>query len=213
MKYQEFLQTFEKQMARISSEVRAFPWEDAEAYGNWCAQTFHYVCHSTRLLALSSARTPLDRNDFHYRFAKHLQEESGHDNLALRDVKALGFEITKFPELSQTSAFYQTQYYNIEHLHAFAFFGYILMLEGTAVKCGPEICQRAEKIHGGRAVNFIRVHSEEDQGHVKEALRWLEKMSPAELQCIHTNFLSSCDNYIAMMHECVRRSATWQKAG
>lgn len=202
MKSAEFRRSFEEQMSLVEQAVDAFPWEDEAAYGNWCAQTYYYVCHSTRLLALCAGLTPLDRNDFHYRFAKHIREESGHENLALKDVTALGFGLTDFPLLPQTSAFFQTQYYYVEHVHPFAFFGYIVMLEGAAAKIGGKIVARTQKAHAQNCRNFISVHSEEDQQHIKEALHLIDKMTPDEISAVHENFLNSCDNYIGIMEAC-----------
>ncbi len=207
----KFAESFEIEMADIAAAVRDFPWEDADAYANWCAQTYYYVSHSTRLLALCAALTPLGRNDYHYRFAKHLKEESGHENLALKDVASLKFKVDEFPQLPETRAFYQTQYFYIEHVHPFAFFGYIMMLEGAAAKIGPQICARTEKAHGAHCQNFIGVHSEDDQQHIKDAFHLVNKMSPVEIDQVHENFIASCVHYLAIMARCAEFAKQKQK--
>lgn len=211
MKYQEFLRHYEEEMANMAKAVNEFPWENLPAYASWCAQTYYYVSHSTRLLALCAARTPLEQNDFHYRYIAHLKEESGHENLALKDVKELGFKITDLPMGPATAAFFQTQYYYVERVHPYSFFGYILMLEGTGAGVGPEICKRVSASHGPKTINFIKVHSEEDQAHIKQALHYVEKMKGPEVVSVCENMIHSGVNYRNMMLECAARATKLKK--
>ncbi len=132
----------------------SLPWEDPHFYAEWSAQTYYYVCYSTRLLAASSARCPLDMQEFHHRFNEHSDEEKSHEKLCLLDLKALNRPIKDFSESATAAAMYQTQYYWIEHRHPLSLFGYILALESISIKICPELTQRVTSKFGPKAAHF-----------------------------------------------------------
>lgn len=193
--------SYNKAMAKLDACVDRFPWEDKNCYSLWLAQTFYFVSHSTRLLATASGRFPIGQDTLHYRFAKHIVEESKHERLALADINNLGKDITNLPELSQTSAFYQTQYYWIEHISPISFYGYILLLEGSAVRKGPYATERIHRTLGDKCTSFLKVHGAEDIEHLEEAFDQLEKLDPASLQLIEKNLILSCDIYCSILEE------------
>ena len=196
MRLNEILESGNKQMQDA-------PWENPEFYANWLVQTTYYCRHTTRLLALCGALTPIEQQPMHNRFLKHAAEEKGHENLTLLDIKNMGKEFADYPEASATQSFYQTQYYWIEHVHPYAFFGYILYLEAYAAKYGQAITARIQKAHGDKATNFMRVHSEEDVDHVEKALEQVEKFPPAILKDIISNMEQANANYLQMLQHCV----------
>jgi hypothetical protein len=179
--------------SRIREEIatydrsRTFPWEDRFAYAEYLAQTYHYVCHSTRLLAAAAALFGVEREKLHNRFLKHAAEERSHHLLAARDLVKLRFSLDDFPELPSTKAFYEPQYYRIEHVSPLAMFGYILALEGSAVAYGPFAYQVARKAHGEAPTAFLRVHSDEDPGHLETAFAMIRALSPDEQRLVYDN--------------------------
>lgn len=195
---------FEQQLLnRVTGE---FPIQNKLHYGNWLAQTYYFVCHSTRLLAAAASRFGTERNDLHLRFLEHTREERGHENLALNDLSQLGLSIEQFPELPATQAFYQTQYYWIEHISPVSFFGYILCLEAFSIGGGNAIYEGACQAFGEKAAVFLKVHVKEDVDHVEKAFQQLEQFAPAERQAIIGNLKLSCDLY-AKIYEAILRSA------
>ncbi len=108
--------------------------------------------------------------------------------------------------MDETRSFYQVQYFWVEHVNPMAFFGYILALEGMAVKAGPRAYAAAEKAHGKGACTFLKVHAMEDVDHVAEAFKHLETLDGAELAMVVTNFNQSCTLYSNMMHEIASRA-------
>src|ERR1700759_4809256 len=153
----------------LDKAVRNTPWQDRFVYGAFLAQTYHYVCHSTRLLALAASRFRFADEKTHRRFVKHATEEMSHEVLAVRDLNNLGLSLDQFTEFPSTRAFYQTQYYMIEHVSPWAFWGYILMLEGLALTKGPWLYNEIKQHHGEKAASFVKVHAAEDVGHMAEA--------------------------------------------
>jgi uncharacterized ferritin-like protein (DUF455 family) len=199
-------------MKRLDRALARFPWGTAEAYGDWLAQTYYYVRHSTRLLAASAALFPFDErgNAFHHRFAAHMGEEKKHELLALHDLKALGFTIDRFPELAATRMFYEPQYYKIEHQDPLALFGYILPLEAMSVRKGPWVRERVVESHGTNCVAFLHVHVEDDVDHLEKAFHALEAASEEQRRLIEENLDQTTYGYAAMLAEIPRRLDTRQ---
>jgi hypothetical protein len=190
-------------VAQLGAAVDAFPWEERAAYTDWVAQTYYYVRHSTRLLALAAARFPMDKrgNALHHRFAAHMNEEKKHEQLALHDISQLGSSIESLPERSSTRTFYEPQYYKIEHIHPVALFGYILPLEAIGPLCGKRIMPRVTTAHGGQCVAFLKLHVEEDVEHVAKALEIVAGIAAEEQAVIQQNLVQTSYSYAAMLAE------------
>ncbi len=179
----------------VEREMSACPWENPNVYADFTAQTYYYVCHSTRLLGLAAGRCRVDRDVLHRRFVRHIGEEKLHERLALNDLHGLGMKLEDFPERSITRAFYESQYYKIEHVDPTALLGYILLLEGVAVSLGAELHQRVERAHGKQCANFWRVHAEEDIDHLPKAFAQVEALSASQKNHILINMVQSADLY------------------
>ncbi len=187
------------ELKELAEKMKAYPWEDQNFYAAWLSQTYYYVCHSTRLLAASAARFGVDQDELHLRFAAHMGEESRHEALAIKDLEFMNFKPEYVGELAPTSAFYQCQYYLIEHKDPRALLGYILMLEGLAVLIGPPLYQMVQKNHGARSSLFVKVHAEEDVGHVEEAFKAIQKLDPSAMPSIDRSFNQSLYLYAEIL--------------
>lgn len=181
--------------------VDSFPWEHTQAYMNWLAQCYYFVSHSTRLLALSAAYAPHTENMLHKRMLQHIAEEVGHEMMAANDIKQLGGHLSNYKELIETKAFYQNQYYTIQNKSASSFLGYILFLEGLASTKGFDIYKRICSQHGEKACIFVKVHAEEDQGHIESAFKLVESLPAASWQDIESNMIQSTHIYQKMLEE------------
>lgn len=199
----------------LQNSYEALPWDNKEFYANYLAQTFYYVRHSTRLLALSSSRLSYeDQQNLHLRFIKHLGEEANHERLAINDMKALGFSPKDFPELNSTRYFYECQYYKIEHRDPLALMGYILYLEVLAQNICPPLSKKLTGLYGKKAATFLLVHGEEDPHHVEEAQKLLASLPPVALDIITENLEQSSQAFDLMMKEIVDSMQVnkWKKA-
>ena len=198
---QKIKQSFDREMILLQKIYKRFPWQNKEAYARWLAQTYHFVCHSTRLLSLSAARFSLLQNKFHLRCLDHMKEERSHEILALQDLKNLGYPISQFPESSMTSAFYQSQYYLIDYAHPLALYGYILCLEGISSTAGKNVYEQVCQAFGEKTATFWKVHSQEDDGHLAEAFEKLNMVTPAEADIILQSLKQSSDLYRMILAE------------
>ncbi|CAN5510275.1 iron-containing redox enzyme family protein [soil metagenome] len=197
--FDDFKKTFDEKMLEFGRVISAFHWEEKESYAKWCAHTYYYVRHSTRLLAYGAARADLDQPTVHRRFVEHLGEEKGHEKLVLADMKQLGVLLADYREMPETSLFYQNQYYWLMSHGPIPFFGWILALEGAAAHTSKAVYERVKKAHGASAAVFLKLHSEEDEGHLEKALESVKGFSANELQQTTKNFEQSCELYFSAL--------------
>jgi hypothetical protein len=192
--------------ASAHAELLAFPMDERRAYGDFLAQIYYWVSHSTRLLALAASRLGTEHEPQHRRFIEHAREENGHHLYAERDLKHLDLRVDEFSELAPTAALYQTQYYLVEHVHPTAFFGYIIVLEGMSVLCGREGWKRASTAFGEKAASFLKMHSIADEDHLPKAFAAVTAL-PAPLQvAVRTNCRNSLELYRAILRDVIARS-------
>lgn len=183
--------SFKKGIEEMTEAISTYPWHETEAYALYLSQTYYYVTHSTRLLALAAAHMKVSDNTFHRRFLEHASEEKGHDQMALKDLEALGFSLKDFPELPHTRMFWETQYYKIEHNDPLSLMGYVLALEALAGEQCPVIKRKLDPFYPKQSTNFIRAHAEDDPEHVVKAWAVIDALPPERRKWIEENFLQT----------------------
>jgi hypothetical protein len=193
---------FKENIEPLNDALDHFPWAQKRAYGCLLAQTYYYVTHATRLLAVAASRFGIEDEALHRRFAVHMAEEKGHHILASHDLGALGFRLADFAELPPTKAFYEAQYYKCNYLDPAALFGYILALEGIATTRGKKLYETVVAAHGKNAATFLKVHADDDIDHIEKAFQAVEEMSATRRKLIEDNFLQSSYIYRHMLREC-----------
>jgi hypothetical protein len=197
------LHNYSSSVASMSQAIRNYPWENKEAYAQFLAQTYYYICHSTRLLAASAARFSQADQGMHKRFLHHTDEENSHELLALRDLQKLGYQIKNFPETAETKTLYEVQYYKIEHIDPAALMGYILALETMAGNDFKWLKEKLTCLYGKECVKFVQVHADEDPDHIEKALKVIEGLSPERLPCIDINIRQTALCYSSMLESAV----------
>lgn len=187
----------------IIAYYKAMDFRKKEVYASWLAQSYYYVTHSVRLLAMAGSRFPLEHS-IGQRMFEHVGEERGHEILAVRDVEALGFRLEDFPRQRMTEIFFQNQYYRIMFERPSDFLGYVYLLEGIGVDIGDWLHEIVHEAHGAQASVFVKVHAHADKDHIVKAWDAIESLNPAEQQGVEDSFYQSCAMYSIMlksMHE------------
>lgn len=180
----------------LSQKFDLMDLTDSNIYQEFLIQTFYYVRHSTKLLALAIARFSWEEDSIRYRFETHISEESHHEKLILMDLKYLGnCESQNWKEHTATKALYQAQYYNVEYLDPICLMGYILFLEGLAVRKGGPLCHHLENKFGPKGTTFLRVHSREDIDHLEQAFKTIDRLNPEKIKLISETFLETIYHY------------------
>ncbi|WPU67035.1 iron-containing redox enzyme family protein [Peredibacter starrii] len=188
---------YQDSMKKFSKNNPSTLFKDKEVYGEWLAQTYFFVRHSTSLLGYSLPH--LKNEELRHHFEHHLGEEERHDLLALKDIERLGKNISQYQEMIPTQAFYHSQYYRISFEGGTSLLGYILFLEGLAVNWAKDSYMEIKDLHKG-SVLFLKVHAEEDPHHLEEAIKTISSLSQNEQECILRNLHYSEELYQQMMH-------------
>jgi hypothetical protein len=191
--------TFQREIEEIGAAARAFPWESRDAYAAFLGQTYYFARMTTRLLALAGSLMDVGEQELHERFLAHAREERGHDEILVGDLNHLGVPIERIPEFGATAAFYQVQYYWIEHRSPKSLFGYILLLEGMAVAHGTAVHERLLRHYGSSSTRFFKVHTESDPDHVERALSRVQQLGNPDQALIARNLEVSADLYTAII--------------
>ena len=161
---------------------------DRETYLNFLAQTYYFVCHSVPLL--KSAIKNTSNQEFIDRSLEHIKEETGHEMIALRDLKRLGAKLQDYPEWKWTKNFYGKQYDLIDK-NGEILLGYILALEGIAALSKDAAASVEKSFKQGS--KFVKVHVEEDQEHLAKVLLQI-KRSCVQKEIID-NFFDTVSEY------------------
>jgi hypothetical protein len=192
-------EAYDRWLPQVLDSWEEFPWRSRPAYANWLAQTYFYIIHTARIIALAASRFDLAHDDFHRRMVHYLSEEADHDLLVLDDLRALGHSIDEFSEHPLTAAFYQVDYYRIEHQTPLALFGRALLLEGAAAAGACKWADVVADEFGEKAAACLRVHGQEDPGHVDKAFSALEGVNEEEEAIVAATLVQSAVLYLGMM--------------
>lgn len=197
----------DQQIQTLEQTMFGCIWENKRFYGDFLAQTYYYVSHSTRLLDYAASFLQIDRNESYSYFAGHVANEDRHELLASRDLKALGYDIGEFSELPQTRAFYECQYYKIARHDPTVLLGYILLLEAASTRIAPHFYERIIKAHGKSSGHFLEVHMSEDKDHVQKAKQQIDALSPRLQEFIKINIDQTRTIYTAILKAISERQA------
>lgn len=186
----------EEKLHTLYDKFYEFKWEEKEAYANYLAQSFYYIQHSTKTLALAAGYIePSDAKIFR-RMISHIGEEMNHDVLCKKDLKALGRSLEEYSESPATQALYQTQYYKIQHENPKSYLGYIYVLESLSCFVVPKILNdKLIPIYPKQAINFLRVHADDDPGHLDQAKKVIDSFSEDEKKLVANNTLYTIDAF------------------
>lgn len=141
-----------------------------DMYIAFLAEAYHHVKHTVPLLMSCGARLPERYEWLREAVAEYVEEEIGHQEWILNDIKACGADAEAVrngnPGMA-TEIMVAYAYDAIARVNPIAFFGMVLVLEGTSV----EVATRAgEAIRnslglGGEAFTYLTSHGSLDVGH------------------------------------------------
>lgn len=188
MKQKSIEAHFEETLKEADVFICRFPWEDERAYAGWLAQQYFLVRHTTRLIALAISKCEDSRVRDEY--IGHLAGERGHDELLLKDLKALGYEISDFTPYPSTRLMIHNQYFWMNDCSPDSLFGYAQYLEGISIFTVPKVIERL-KAKGCKAVGFLQLHADSDEDHYPEGLQRIRRLGPAAETIILPNLAES----------------------
>lgn len=195
MKKQTIKEFTEGEINRVTATMMSIDWSNPAAYGDFLAQTYYHICHSTRLLAAAAARFPLHQEKFHLQCMRHSEEERSHEKLSLSDLKEIGYRLEEFSELPGTKSLYRSNYFLIEHVSPLALFGYAYFLEWIAIAGGEKLMAATEPVYGSKAVKHMHVHTKEDPEHLKAYEGLLEEFSGEDREILIEAIATTAADY------------------
>ena len=191
-----------------NTKILDLDWENPKLYAEWLAQTYYYAAITTRIIGLAGCHFQYEQDDLHNKFLDHAREERHHEKMLINDIKGLGFSLEQFKACSSSNILFQNQYYWIQNVNPIAVYGYFLYLEGLAVTAGPDIFARVKTAHPEKSTRYLKVHVEEDIGHVDGHYAFIDKLSQAEQNWIHQNLVQTSYLYRNMLYEVVKNTAS-----
>ncbi|WP_225084959.1 iron-containing redox enzyme family protein [Pectobacterium colocasium] len=143
-----------------------------EMYIEFLTQAYYHVSHTVPLLMCAGSRLPSSHESIHGAIAEYIEEEYGHQEWILNDIRACGGDAEKVRlgtpgvPIEMMIAFL---YYRIERVNPMSIFGMVWVLEGTSVSIASSIAARVEQTLGlpKEATTYLRSHGELDQDHLK----------------------------------------------
>lgn len=203
-------QTYETEVARLEKATLSYDWTNESFYASYLAQTYRYIVHSTKLLALAAGIAK--SKDLRECLEHHVAEENGHEHWVLGDLKRLGYKLEDFPENPQTKRLYDQIYAGVREYGPAAIVGYAMALEGLSAKVCPKLTPVLTKRYGAKCSTFIKNHGEIDPGHAAESFNILKFFSESEKIKIESYIKLSAEAYIEFLTETAKALKTDRKA-
>ncbi len=118
-----------------------------ESYLAFLAQAYHHVKHTTPLLMACGSRIPGNREWLRDAMAHYIEEEVGHQEWILNDIRACGGDPEAVrhgkPELS-AEMMCAYAYHVIDRGNPVGFLGMVLVLEGTSISLATEAAKNIQ---------------------------------------------------------------------
>lgn len=142
----------------------------APAYLAFLTQAFHHVRHTVPLLQACKAALPPHHAWLNGAMDEYVEEERGHDEWILNDIRACGGDaeaVRQGPPGHATEVMVAYAYDTIARRNPLGFFGMVHVLEGTSVALA---LMAADQIQSGlnlpdTAFSYLRSHGTLDQEH------------------------------------------------
>lgn len=140
-------------------------------YASFLRETFHYTRENPQIQAMATVFFRGDQRDAVKPFLRHAISEVGHDQLALNDMAALGFDNTginaQMP-LPATTALVAFPYYQIYNINSVGYLGYLYFLEFMPTTFGADYLNVLTNMGvPPEAMSFLQDHTTIDVGHTQ----------------------------------------------
>lgn len=195
--YQELqTQTAEDRLRLLASPAIARCREgdiSREMYIAFLTQAWHHVSHTVPLLMCAGSRLPASHEAVRGAIAEYIEEEYGHQEWILNDIRACGGDTEQVRNGSPglpIEMMIAYLYYRIDRVNPMSLFGMVLVLEGTSVSIASAVAEQVERTLGlpEKATTYLRSHGELDQGHLQFFASLMDSITDASDQAaiIHT---------------------------
>ena len=142
-----------------------------ESYLAFLTQAYHHVRHTTPLLMACGSRVPPDKEWLRDAMAEYVEEEVGHQEWILNDIKACGGDAEQVrygaPGMA-AELMVAYAYHTVDRGNPVGFLGMVLVLEGTSVRVATEAAGKLQQSLGlpSSAFSYLTSHGSLDLSHM-----------------------------------------------
>lgn len=186
----KLMQRLEKEMDELTQSPNLFKvleegFATKELYAIYLIETYHYTKHNAKNQALVAARRDGNMSVQYMKYCfKHALEETGHELMAIHDIKNLGydFKTEDLPKpLSSTENLVNYLYEVAEKGNPIARLGYSFWAERSYEFIAPLLFLLKEGVGiPKRAMTFFNEHSEIDETHAIEVNKAIESFAKTD---------------------------------
>lgn len=179
-------------------------------------QVYHNVRQNSQLMALAASRFRGDQRKVLKQLLRHSVSESGHEDLALNDIRSLGEDVTGIPSerpLPASFALSASIAQFIEHHDPVAIVGFMFQLEYTPVQLGQQYMAALAKAGIPRsAMSFIEEHAAVDVSHCKLIEKYCTVLirTPEQLETVLYVQRLTAELYANMLDQAIASAGCWQ---
>jgi thiaminase len=142
-----------------------------ESYVAFLTQAYHHVKHTTPLLMACGARLPERVEWLREAIGEYIEEEMGHQEWILNDIKACGGDaeaVRQGHAHRATELMVAYAYDTIARNNPLSFFGMVLVLEGTSIELATRAAENLQRTLGlpKQAFSYLLSHGSLDIEHV-----------------------------------------------
>ena len=143
-----------------------------ETYIAFLGEAYHHVKHTVPLLMACGARLPERANWLRSAVAEYIEEEIGHEEWILNDIKASGGDpeaVRNGPPGMATELMIAYAYDTIQRNNPIGFFGMVFVLEGTSIALATRAAEITRTALGlpKQAFSYLESHGSLDLEHMK----------------------------------------------
>jgi len=175
-------------------------------YARYLTNVWHYARHSARVIGMAGARCVPSHPKLADYLLHHAREELGHEEWALDDLRATGFDPDRIHHtrpVPSCSAMIGVEYYTAAHANPVGLFGWLYVLEAIGDDLGHVVGDRiAEGLELAQGVKFLKGHGEADAEHTRDLIEQISNnVDAADRPDVHHVADVIGDLYVRMFRE------------
>lgn len=163
-----------------------------DEYVSFLCQAYHHVKQTVPLLMATGARLPESHEWLREAVAEYIEEETGHQEWILDDIRACGFDAeyarSGRPALA-TELMVAYAWDTVQRVNPLGFFGMVLVLEGTSIALADHAARaiRERLKLPAEAFRYLTSHGALDQEHIRFFAGLMDRITNTHEQQVITH--------------------------
>jgi len=164
---------------------------ERDLYVEFLASAYYHVRHTCPLLGLALSRCDLDDSAYRAGLLAYLDEEKGHEDWILDDIRALGGDADRVRRtLAPLAVRVMVAYanYAIEHISPYALLGMVHVLEGMSVALARAAAGAIGATLAGDfqtgGFSYLNSHGHLDESHVELFAKLLDQIDTPDRRAV-----------------------------